>query len=85
MRRISFSASSSATLRRSRRHHLRLAGRDDPLFSDDAAPAIHQSSCGHPRAVNNLAIQALIAVFTDGKAIVDECSTCAAISEVMTE
>jgi type II secretory pathway predicted ATPase ExeA len=67
------------------RHHLRLAGRDDPLFSDDAATAIHQASRGYPRAVNNLAVQALIAAFADDKAIVDESSTRAAISEVTAE
>ena len=67
------------------RHHLLLAGRDDPLFSDDAAAAIHQTSRGHPRAINNLAIQALIAAFADGKGMVDESSTRAAISEVMSE
>jgi len=67
------------------RHHLRLAGRDDPLCSDDAAASIHQSGRGYPLAVNNLAIQALIAAFTDGKGMVDESSTRAAISEVMSE
>jgi type II secretory pathway predicted ATPase ExeA len=67
------------------RHHLRLAGREDPLFSDDAAASIHQSSRGYPRAVNNLAIQALIAAFADGKGMVDESSTRAAIAEVMAE
>jgi type II secretory pathway predicted ATPase ExeA len=67
------------------RHHLRLAGRDDPLFSDDAAVAIHQSSRGYPRAVNNLAVQALIAAYADDKGMVDESSTRAAIAEVMAE
>lgn len=67
------------------RHHLRLAGRDDPLFSDDAAAAIHQSSRGYPRAVNNLAIQALIAAYAQDKGMVDESSTRAAITEVTAE
>jgi len=67
------------------RHHLRLAGRDDRLFSDDAATSIHQSSRGYPRAVNNLALQALIAAFADGKGMVDESATRAAINEVMSE
>src|SRR5664279_5038442 len=40
-------------------HHLKLAGRSDTLFSDDAVALIHQGSGGIPRAVNNLAIQAL--------------------------
>jgi hypothetical protein len=30
------------------RHHLALAGRSDPLFSDDAAGLIHQTSRGYP-------------------------------------
>ena len=64
------------------RHHLRLAGRDDRLFSDDAATSIHQSSRGYPRAVNNLALQALIAAFADGKGMVDESAARAAITEV---
>ncbi|MGH2578895.1 MAG: ExeA family protein, partial [Actinomycetota bacterium] len=35
------------------RHHLALAGRSDPLFSDDAIALIHQTARGLPRAVNN--------------------------------
>ena len=44
-------------------HHLRLAGRCDTLFSDDAITLIHQVSRGLPRAVNNLAVQALVAAY----------------------
>ena len=55
-------------------HHLQLAGRSDPLFSDDATTLIHATSRGLPRAVNNLAIQALIAAYATRKAIVDESS-----------
>ena len=66
-------------------HHLALAGRSDPLFSDDAAALIHQVSRGLPRAVNNLAVQALVAAYADGKAIVDESSARAAVTEVTTE
>ena len=64
------------------RHHLALAGRNDALFSDDAIGLIHQTSRGYPRAVNNLALQALVAAFAADKAIVDESSTRAAIAEV---
>ncbi|WP_432835741.1 hypothetical protein [Dactylosporangium sp. CA-092794] len=67
------------------RHHLTLAGRSDTLFSDDATALIHQTSRGLPRAVNNLAVQALIAAFAADKAIVDESSTRAAVTEVTTE
>jgi hypothetical protein len=42
-------------------HHLKLAGRSDTLFSDDDVALVHQVSRGLPRAVNNLAIQALVA------------------------
>jgi type II secretory pathway predicted ATPase ExeA len=64
------------------RHHLALAGRSDTLFSDDATALIHQTSRGYPRAVNNLALQALIAAFAADKTIVDESSTRAAVAEV---
>ena len=67
------------------RHHLTLAGRSDTLFSDDATALIHQTSRGLPRAINNLAIQSLIAAFAADKAIVDESSTRAAVAEVTTE
>jgi type II secretory pathway predicted ATPase ExeA len=67
------------------RHHLALAGRSDTLFSDDAATLIHQTSRGYPRAVNNLALQALVAAFATHKTIVDESSTRTAVSEVTSE
>ena len=43
------------------RHHLQLAGRSDPLFTDDAIALIHDSSRGTPRGVNRLALSALLA------------------------
>ena len=66
-------------------HHLKLAGRSDTLFSDDALALIHQVSRGLPRAINNLAIQALVAAFAGNKAIVDESSARAAVTEVTAE
>src|SRR5215468_346549 len=66
-------------------HHLKLAGRGDPLFSDDATALIHQVSRGLPRAINNLAIQALVAAYATNKTIVDESSARAAVTEVTTE
>lgn len=63
-------------------HHLALAGRTDTLFSDDAVELIHQVSRGLPRAVNNLAVQALIAAYAGQRNIVDESSTRAAVNEV---
>ena len=41
-----------------------------------------QTSRGYPRAVNNLALQALVAVFAADKGIVDQSSTRTAIAEV---
>jgi hypothetical protein len=38
------------------RHHCKIAGRSDTLFSDDAIGLIHNASRGHPRAINNLAL-----------------------------
>lgn len=67
------------------RHHLALAGRNDTLFSDDATTLIHSTSRGYPRAINNLAIQALLAAFAANKAIVDESSARTAVTEVTTE
>jgi type II secretory pathway predicted ATPase ExeA len=66
-------------------HHLKIAGRSDTLFSDDALALVHQVSRGLPRAVNNLAVQSLVAAFAEGKAIVDESSTRAAVTEVTAE
>jgi len=66
-------------------HHLKLAGRTDPLFSDDAVALIHQVSRGLPRLVNNLATQALVACFAAGKAIVDESAARLAVAEVSGE
>ena len=63
-------------------HHLTLAGRSDPLFSDDAIGLIHQTARGIPRAINNLAVQALIAAYADSKGIVDESAARAAVTEV---
>jgi type II secretory pathway predicted ATPase ExeA len=67
------------------KHHLQLAGRSDPLFSDDALSLVHQTSRGIPRAVNNLAVQALVAAFADGKGMVDERTARTAIAEVTAE
>ena len=66
-------------------HHIRLAGRTDTLFSDDATARIHKASRGLPRAVNNLAIQALIAAYAANAAIVDDKAARAAITEVNAE
>jgi len=63
-------------------HHLKLAGRADQMFSDDAAALIHQTSRGLPRVVNNIALQALVATYAANKTIVDESAARAAVAEV---
>ena len=64
------------------RHHTKLAGRSDQLFSDDAGDLIHQASRGFPRAVNRLAAAALLATYTTHKTIADTTAVRAAITEV---
>jgi len=66
-------------------HHLKLVGREDRLFSDDAIALLHERSRGIPRALNNLATQALIATFAAEKSIVDESAAQAAVAEVLGE
>ena len=64
-------------------HHLELAGRTSPLFSDDALALIHDTSRGKPRTVNNLALAALVATFAAGKKLADESAARAAVTEVI--
>ena len=60
---------------------LMFAGRSDPVFGDEAITLIHANSRGKPRAVNNLALAALLAARVNDKPIVDEASARAAITE----
>lgn len=62
-------------------HHLRLAGRSDTLFSEDAVQRIHEAARGLPRALNNLARQALVAAFANRSSIVDEKAARQAVAE----
>jgi type II secretory pathway predicted ATPase ExeA len=62
-------------------HHLKLAGRSDLLFTDDAIAHTHQSSRGKPRAVNRLAIAVLIASAAAGRNLIDDASARTAITE----
>jgi type II secretory pathway predicted ATPase ExeA len=66
-------------------HHLAIAGRTDTLFSDDATQLIHQVGRGLPRAVNNLAVQSLVAAYASNRKIVDESSARVAVTEVTAE
>jgi type II secretory pathway predicted ATPase ExeA len=62
-------------------HHLKIAGRADTLFSGDAVTVIHNAARGYPRAVNNLAINALTAAFARKSTIVDEKAARIAVTE----
>ena len=62
-------------------HHIKIAGRGDTLFSDDAVTLIHNASRGYPRAINNLAVNALTSAFARQSSIVDEKAARIAISE----
>jgi type II secretory pathway predicted ATPase ExeA len=64
-------------------HHLQLAGRASPLFSDDALALIHDTSRGKPRTVNNLALAALVAACAASKNLIDETAARAAVTEVI--
>src|SRR2546423_14073996 len=63
-------------------HHLQLAGRADAIFSEDAMTLVHDAARGLPRAVNNIATQALVAAMAARKNIVDEQSARAAVKEI---
>lgn len=63
------------------KHHVTIAGRSDPLFSDDAIALIHNAARGYPRAVNNLAVHALTAAFAANHALVDEKAARIAVTE----
>jgi type II secretory pathway predicted ATPase ExeA len=64
-------------------HHLKLAGRPDQLFTEDALNLIHTTARGYPRAVNNLALQSLVATYAAGKNLVDDTATRSAVTEVV--
>ena len=66
-------------------HHLKLAGRADAVFAEGAVEVVHQVSRGLPRAVNNLATQALVAAYAGRKSVVDEACARMAAAEVDAE
>jgi len=53
-------------------HHLRLAGRKDPLFDENAVNAIHQNALGIPRIVNTLALNSMTIGAIEKKDILTE-------------
>jgi len=48
-------------------HRLRIAGRDEPLFTEDAYPLIYRYSGGVPRLINTICDSALLVAFADEK------------------
>ena len=65
------------------RHHLALAGREEPLFADDAVARLHRVSSGLPRALNNAAVAALIAAAAAaGQDLVDDACAKKAVAEL---
>ena len=64
------------------RHHCKIAGRSDTLFSDDAIGMIHNASRGHPRAINHHALHPLTAAYAADHANVDEKATRIAITQI---
>ncbi|HMK63661.1 MAG TPA: AAA family ATPase [Acidimicrobiales bacterium] len=64
------------------RHHLALAGREEPLFADDAVARLHRVANGLPRALNNAAVVALMAAAADGKDLVDDACAKRAVAEL---
>ena len=63
------------------RRHLEHAGGPTPCSPTTPFRAIHSHARGLPRAINRLAVTALLAACATGKTIVDESSARAAISE----
>jgi type II secretory pathway predicted ATPase ExeA len=64
------------------RHHLKLAGREDPVFADDAAARLHRVASGLPRALNNAGTAALMAAAAAGKDLVDDTCAKKAVAEL---
>jgi type II secretory pathway predicted ATPase ExeA len=60
----------------------REVGRKDTIFSDDAIARVHEAARGLPRAVNNLARQALVAACIEKASIVDDKAARSAVAEV---
>jgi type II secretory pathway predicted ATPase ExeA len=64
------------------RHHMALAGREEPMFADDAVARLHRVSSGLPRALNNAATAALIAAAAAGQDLIDDACAKKAVAEL---
>ena len=67
------------------RHHMTLAGREEPLFADDAVARLHRVSSGLPRALNNAATAALIAAAAARQDLVDDACARKAVAELTSD
>ena len=54
------------------KHHLRVVGYRDPLFSDSFIAAVYEHTKGVPRQINNLCRNALLLGLTENKQVLDE-------------
>jgi general secretion pathway protein A len=52
-------------------HHLAIAGRTDPLFSDEVIEEIFQQAKGIPRLINNFCYSCLLEIYQQNKSVVD--------------
>jgi type II secretory pathway predicted ATPase ExeA len=66
-------------------HHLKLAGRTDTIFADDAVAAIAHAARGLPRQIGNLATAALIAAAAGNNRLVDHDAALAAIADAASD
>ncbi len=53
-------------------HHLRLAGKKEPVFNESAINALHQNALGIPRVINTLALKAMTIGAIEEKEILTE-------------
>ena len=58
------------------------AGREDPVFADDAVARLHRVASGLPRALNNAGTAALMAAAAAGKDLVDDACARKAVAEL---
>jgi len=53
-------------------HHLRLAGKTEPVFNENAMNALHQNTLGIPRVINTLALKSMTIGAIEKKEILTE-------------
>jgi len=53
-------------------HHLKMAGVQNSLFTEDAIEVIHEYCCGIARKVNNVCVACLLDAFAERKNLIDD-------------